>query len=561
MKFSRLVLVALAVLVLVLAPWRSGASAAPQNPAEIHCDEVQLAPAPLGRQPDLNPDGTPVKITPDRRGKFVPVIVVHGWTGSSIHADDRKGKFSHPIDLSANQLAPVQASRSLIGQLQRIAGTAVFTFDYHDYSARWVDDSHIGPALGHAIDCLYQATGEKVIVVAHSMGGLATRYALAQPGEKGVDRAKEVSNVITFGTPETGSLVALLGETAADYGAATNSALALIRLLLSVCGHAATRSLDTGTPCDTLDPRVRAADSEATHALQPGSTKLAELKPFPAGVTVHALYGDTTFIVQQYGWFNKRWDVAKVPVGDLVVMPGSATHGVKLTRKASCSYQLSPIRNPADAIGLAIGTVAKNDVAQPITSAFGACFHENLTRTIELTNEATGIVNDDVSGRTPPADVIRFDGIGVYDLSMTAADLRARGFTDRGNLYTETNPGCVSYENPKDTVSFSVERKTGRILAIKSGDRKMITQVGKVRAGFTLAQLRNAFRGYRIEERFDLDFGQGTNGVIVTGGGGAIGFSLDDAPAADYASGRVKVTFLHGVGVPGHAPSNMEIGC
>jgi pimeloyl-ACP methyl ester carboxylesterase len=561
MKLSRLMVIAVSACTLVLVPGPNTASAGTQNPADIRCVGVQLAPAPLGHRPDLNPDGTPVKISPDRRGKFVPVIMVHGWTGSSTHTDERKGAFSHPIDLSTNQLAAVQASRSLIGQLQRVAGTAVFTFDYHDYSARWVDDSHIGPALGHAIDCLYQATGEKVIVVAHSMGGLATRYALGQPGEKGMDRAKEVSNVITFGTPETGSLAALLGDAAADYGAAANAALAVLRLLLAACGHAATNSLNTGTPCDILPPPARAADSEAGRALRTGSTQLEALMPFPAGVPTHALYGDTVFTIQKLGWFHKPWDVDKVPVGDLVVMPDSATHGVKLTQRASCSYQLSPIRGATDSIGLLIGTTAKNDVAQPVTSALGACFHGNLMRTIQLTNEATGIVNDDVSGRTPPADVIRFDGIGAYDLTMTAADLRARGFTDRGNGYTETDPECVSYAKAGEPITFSVERQTGRIFSINSGSQNMTTQVGKVRVGFTLAQLRNAFRGYRIEERFDTDFGQGTNGVIVDGGGGAIGFSLDDAPVADYSSGRVKVTFLHGVGITGHAPSNMETGC
>jgi hypothetical protein len=182
--------------------------------------------------------------------------------------------------------------------------------------------------------------------------------------------------------------------------------------------------------------------------------------------------------------------------------------------------------------------------------------------TVELTNEAVGLVNDDIGGRTPPDDVIRFDGTGIFDLTMTASDLQARGFTDHGNLYTETDPECVSYAKQGATVSFSVERKTGRIFGIKiRSGRAMTTQVGKIHAGSTLAQLRTAFRGYRIEEHFDTDFGQGTNGVIVNGREGAIGFSLDGTSAADFASGRAKVTYLNGVGVPGHAPSNMETGC
>ncbi len=149
------------------------ASAQPLDPARFGCAGVTLAPA-LTVNPDRNPDGSKVRIAPDSRGKYVSVIMVHGWTGESTHTNDRHGTFSHKIDLTTNQVGQVQADRSLVGQLQRIPGAAVFTFYYHNYSARWVDDSHIGPALGTVIDCLYRATGEKVIVVAHSMGGLAS---------------------------------------------------------------------------------------------------------------------------------------------------------------------------------------------------------------------------------------------------------------------------------------------------------------------------------------------------------------------------------------------------
>jgi pimeloyl-ACP methyl ester carboxylesterase len=141
----------------------------------------------------------------------------------------------------------------------------VFTFDYQQFSARWVDDSHIGPALGAAIDCLYQATGEKVIVVGHSMGGLAARYAVTHPGVGGIDRATEVSTVVTFGTPETGSLIALLAAGGANTAAAAGLVngdliLPLLRLFLAECGTLATSSLQTGTICDFLPGPARAFD-------------------------------------------------------------------------------------------------------------------------------------------------------------------------------------------------------------------------------------------------------------------------------------------------------------
>ncbi|MCU1685174.1 MAG: putative serine esterase [Amycolatopsis sp.] len=157
---------------------------------------------------------------------------------------------------------------------------------------------------------------------------------------------------------------------------------------------------------------------------------------------------------------------------------------------------------------------------------------------------------------------VRFDGIGDLNLATTPADLRARGYTDHGNLYDDTNPACVSYEKAGQPLTYSVE-PNGRVLAIRAGasGTKLSTEIGGIHAGSTLAQLRTAFRGYQIHEYLNLDFGQGTNGVVVDGPGGAIAFSLDTAAPAQYASGQATVTFVNGVGVSGHAPTAMEIGC
>jgi len=393
----------LSLLIMVL-PSAATAHAQPGDPAAIRCPGVQLAP-PLHKDPDRNPDGSEVKITPDSRGKFVPVIMIHGWTGRSTHTEKRDGAFSHRIDLSTNQLATVKPDRSLIGQLQRNPGAAVFTFDYHDYSARWIDDPHIGPALGDAIDCLYKASGEKVIIVAHSMGGLAARYALTTTGKAGVDRAAEVSTVITFGTPNTGSLAAMLGAAGADITALMNSQLATLRLVMAACGRLSTASLQTGTLCDRLPEPVRAFDSEAGRALRYRSRQLAALKPFPQNVTVNALAGDATFEIPKLGWFTKPWDTDKVPAGDLIVTTDSAVHGATSDTKAQCTYQLNAVRGATDTAALYFKLAAANDVAQqPLASFSGACFHPNLMRTIQLTNEAAGAVNDDIQSRQPPTD-------------------------------------------------------------------------------------------------------------------------------------------------------------
>ncbi|WP_165845392.1 esterase/lipase family protein [Streptacidiphilus pinicola] len=327
---------------------------------------------------------------------------MHGWTGSDTHTSDRTGDFSSIIDLTANALGTVDTTRSLIGQFQNVPGAAVFTFDYHPYSARWVDDSHLGPALGKVIDCLYQASGQKVIVVAHSMGGLVTRYAATHPGPGAADRSREISTVVTFGTPETGSVAALLGETLLDQGAVTNQTLALIRTILAVCGSYTSNEIETGTLCDRLYAPARALESTAGQALRYGSPQLAALKPWPAGITVDALAGQTTFQVPDLGWFALPWDTVPVNVGDIIVTADSAQHGATLTKTVSCDYQLNPARGAGDFLDLRLRLASKADIAQEPLKAFtGACFHVDLMRGIELTNEALGAVADDLSSRQP----------------------------------------------------------------------------------------------------------------------------------------------------------------
>jgi hypothetical protein len=104
--------------------------------------------------------------------------------------------------------------------------------------------------------------------------------------------------------------------------------------------------------------------------------------------------------VPKAGWFAMPWETDEVPVGDMIVTTGSATHRANTATQARCDYQLNVARGATDHIGLMLGTTARNDVARPITSVAGPCYHGNLMRTIQLTNEATGIVDDDISARS-----------------------------------------------------------------------------------------------------------------------------------------------------------------
>ena len=358
-------------------------------------DTVQLAPV---LPTEKNPAGGHVVRKAASGGEWVPVIMVHGWDSQDTNTP--AGTFSHLIDLSDIPGFTPDVGRSLIGQLQGIPGAAVFTFDYHPYSARWVDDPHLGPALGKVVDCLYHASGQKVIIVAHSMGGLIARYAATRPGLNGSNRIGEISTVVTFGTPETGSAAALLAETGVDFGAATNDLLATIRLILAACGKLTSNQIETGTLCDELPSPIRTFESASGAALRYGSAELAALKPWPSSIDLDALAGNATFELADPGWFSLPWSTTSVDVGDLIVTPASALARATLTRNVTCDYQMNPVRGVTDQLGLAFRQVARSQVAQQPLNAFtGACFHTDLMRGIELTNEALGAVADDIKTR------------------------------------------------------------------------------------------------------------------------------------------------------------------
>lgn len=392
-------------------------------------DDDQLLLAPSPNPGNTNPDGSLVTASPDLRGRYTPVIMVHGWASDP-------GTFTHLIDLTANRIVSVDSTRSLIGQLQRITGAAVFSFDYSKHAGAWVDDPHLGPALGKVIDCLYRASGQKVIVVGHSMGGLLTRYAASHPGAVGTNRAGEISTVVTFGTPETGSVIAR------DFaqGLAVAGGLPVVsvfRLLMAACGQLGSHEAETGSLCDQvffLEP-ARLFDSNAGIALRAGSPQLAALAPFPPGITIDALAGDMAFVIPQGGWFGISWDSDVVDVGDFIVTTDSALHIGKPTKSAGCGYQLNLLRGVADEIGVTLKIASKAETArQPLAAFHSPCFHSSLMRDIELTNEATGAVLDDILARqmTPEQTAEAFYTALQANDTATIDRLKAPGYYGAG---------------------------------------------------------------------------------------------------------------------------------
>lgn len=391
-----------------------GASAA-QQPPTIDCAQVKQAPILAD---DYNPQGRPIHYKPDRRGVYVPIIMVPDWSGRATHDASRTGDFSSKIDLGmsgplpplalpasvttppsatptpttraqrkeaarkeaaakaaatrpgatatpratpAPTFVPPDGRASLIGQLQRIPGAVVYTFDYRDNAGRWVDDPGIGPALGDAIDCVADAMGQKVILVAKGIGGLAARYATAGPTDER-SREDKVSTVIDYGSPQAGSIMAELLNT--GIGKTASEPRMLLRLLLASCSAVRVQKLPLDAPCSYMPYLAKQMAALDGLALRTGSSQLAALRPFPPRVALHAFAGETLFTVPQLGWFGVRpFKTSNVALGDLVAQTSSTTIGALSQLRAACSVQVDAFGAPTQAAGLRFAEIAGAPVA------------------------------------------------------------------------------------------------------------------------------------------------------------------------------------------------------
>ena len=222
-------------------------------------------------------------------------------------------------------------------------------FNYKDYNHNWVTDPNIGPALAQRIDCLSQASlkgggSGKVIVIAHSMGGLATRFAAAQTVD-GRKVADELGLVVTLGTPNTGAQLADAGVSLMKALCAANSTIISPQVAKDIAKQYCVNDLSLGS---------------AVKAMASGSSELQALPPFPGNVPVKAIAGDVSAVFD-VGLMK----IAVLAEGDTFVSTKSATAEftqtgvgdgekiftceglvVPLISNAPCSHNLLP-SNPA----------------------------------------------------------------------------------------------------------------------------------------------------------------------------------------------------------------------
>ena len=104
--------------------------------------------------------------------------------------------------------------------------------------------------------------------------------------------------------------------------------------------------------------------------------------------------------VPRIGWFGWSWETDTVDIGDVVVDHASATEPSSTIDDISCAYQMSPSRGLADTAGLVLKVRTLNEVGDvPWNLVSGACFHNAVPHSIELTNDAMALVREEIEGR------------------------------------------------------------------------------------------------------------------------------------------------------------------
>jgi hypothetical protein len=213
-------------------------------------------------------------------GTAAPVLLVHGF-------NEGPGVFTH----DGSPTLENAVSGAFPGAVK------VVTFDYSNWNRLWVTFTLIGPQLATCIAWLAHTSAQQngpgqVIVVAHSMGGLAVRCALDPACAQGhaVDPGL-IGLVITLGTPNTGSQPQTLGP-----------------VLDTVC-----------TAFSWCNDFVILRDSPAAQAMAPGSSDLGKLPYLPVPVPVDAIAGQITVTTSLFGHTYVVEDF-----GDVIVPVSSA---------------------------------------------------------------------------------------------------------------------------------------------------------------------------------------------------------------------------------------------
>lgn len=221
----------------------------------------------------------------DSDQNVIPVLLVHGWMSSAA------------------------AWKKQVHTLGAQSGTCIDTFDYGPEATEWVTNPKIGTALARRIASLSaRAAGGKVIVVGHSLGGLAVRCAASPSCGGDSSTASRLLDVVMMGTPNHGTFLKAYGV--------SNLSNVLIPLITSAsCG-----AILGGAPASPCAYLLSVVTSPAAYAFTPGSKQLTALPSLPRSVPVRAVAGSVRLTTSFFG----NWEETLGNAGDLVVSHESA---------------------------------------------------------------------------------------------------------------------------------------------------------------------------------------------------------------------------------------------
>ena len=254
-----------------------------------------------------------------------------------------------------------------------------------------VTNPAIGPALAKRIDCLARSSLRggglgRVILVNHSMGGLATRYAAGQTVD-GRRVSDELGLVVTIGTPNLGTAWANLADP----------------LQAAICNSAGTVGpFPSGSPC---------GDYSALQGLSKDSAQINALPWLPSSVPLRATAGDVTLSATL---FNNT--VTDDTSGDLLVGVKSALAASQLPtsvdegtgdRAFHCTIGVThALDAPCWHVGLLSNPAVQKLVKQSIASYIAAALHGTAAPAkVYLRTAPTQGIQAGFRLYTPPCDV------------------------------------------------------------------------------------------------------------------------------------------------------------
>lgn len=357
-------------------------------------------------------------------------------------------------------------STSLVERVNSVPGAKSYVFSYAKHSLNWVTDPNVGAPLVETITCLSAKSHHKVVVVAHSMGGLATQYALGQESvpADGQRVSAHVAKVVTLGTPYRGSWFLTVAQALTiglDVGAAVGGdwhLVAAAEAMLSWCAKWGQEAHLTGarSPCDLL---IAVPRSPVGRALIVGSKDLRDLTPWPdATVPRLGLAGDMQVQIPLL--------ISKVnaAVGDLPVTVDSATAVPEKSAPAACPVPI--------------------EVWRWFTSP---CFHLALHKNPTLVGAVLAAVK---SVAEPPVDWAN------HTYSLTCAGNTPQGFTV--TLREGHGVATAKRAGPYDYAEVTLERaSSGDLTADNAGETAVLLSCSPHPSNFTVEDVQVFTHGGR----------------------------------------------------------------